>query len=446
MKLQPYYKWILLFLFCCCVFVLGAILSPNIPFLRTEPTDVTSTQIAHPSSTIVVVTSSSSYTDPSSVIAFLGVFVAAVSLAFVIKYVRDTAAMAKATRDSADATRDAAKAADNTLQEMRNARDEENAPFVVVYLHYIHSQYRSIYLVVENVGKSIATDIRLEFSPALQVSEFNRKELEANTLLKDGIKSLVPNYKLFVTFDHLIHYLHGDFPIVYTVKVSYLGKKTLPPQILEYSLDLSYFKHISFVTEIGLGEIDQTLQHIAENINSSHLDQMDKTNNALEQIANSIRGGVFIKNDVSVHLQNEDIFTILNEVVVLWVVGYGKQAEKWNRTFMSDLRAKYSLIGNKLLKNSIFFEVSESTEALHSVISQILTLASIQISLDAIDGVISSTHIAMIGIHKEQFDELGDNIATKVKMLIKIIEKDKQTLLNENTEQDTHSPNNAKSD
>lgn len=213
-------------------------------------------QVAHPSSTIVIITSSSSYTDPASVIAFLSLLVSAISLGFIIKYVRDTAAMATATRDSADATRDSAKAAENTLQEMRNARDEESAPFVVVYFHYIHSHHQSLYLVVENVGKSIATDIRLEFSPALQVSDFNKKDLEDNILLKDGIKSLVPNYKILIPFDYLMHYLKGNFPTVYTVKVSYLGRKTLPPQVFEYSLDLNYFRYMHFVTETGLGEID----------------------------------------------------------------------------------------------------------------------------------------------------------------------------------------------
>ena len=92
---------------------------------------------AKPTPTIIVISQPSSFSDPSTVIAMLGLIIAAVTLFFIIKYVRDTAAMAKATRDSADATRDTAKAAENTLQEMKEARDEENAPFVIVYFNYI---------------------------------------------------------------------------------------------------------------------------------------------------------------------------------------------------------------------------------------------------------------------------------------------------------------------
>lgn len=435
-KTRSFYKWIFVFLLCCCVFILGAILSPSIPFLHAEPTIITSTQIAHPSSTIVVVTSSSSYTDPASVIALLGVLVAAISLGLVIKYVRDTAAMARATRDSADATRDAARAAENTLQEMRNTRDEENAPFVVVYFHYIHSRHESLYLVIENVGKSIATDIRLKFTPPLQVSHFNKDILASNiTLLKEGIKSLVPNYKLFIPFDYLNQYFRENFPTVYTVEVSYVGKKASPPQFLEYSLDLNYFKHIDFVTETGLGEIDHTLQRIADGFNSSNAGQIDTTNNALGQIANSLRGGIIIKNDLSVNLQNEDMLTVLNEFVLLWIVSYGKQAEKWNRTFISDLRAKCHLIGEKLLKRDAELEGSELTSALHQVISKIFALASIKANLDSVDGMFSSFQVAMNGSSQKDFDSLGDSIVTDVRSLVELIEKNKKSQLNENVRQ-----------
>lgn len=441
MNIRPYYKWIFAFLLCCSGFVTGAVLSPSIPFLHTEPISVASTQVAHPSSTIIIVTSSSSYTDPTSVIALLGVLVAAISLGLVIKYVRDTAAMAKATRDSANATRDAARAAENTLQEMRNTRDEENSPFVVVYFHYIHSRHQSLYLVIENVGKSIATDIHLNFEPNLQVSRFYKDDIETNTLLKDGIKSLVPNYKIYIPFDHLVQYLHGKFPLIYKVTVSYQGRETLPQQVLEYSLDLNHFKHMSFITETGLGEIDQTLQRIADNFSPSHDERIDTTNNALGQIASSLRGGIIIKNDVSVRLQNEDILALLNEFVLLWVVGYGKQAEKWNRTFISDLRAKYSLIGDKLLKKSIDINAPELTIALHQVINRILALASIKANLDGVDGVFSSFQVAMNGCSQQDFDSLGDNIVTDVRSLIELIEKSKVDPLSKNYEQDAHQLN-----
>jgi hypothetical protein len=189
-----------------------------------SPTIVSSaTPLAKPTPIVIVISQPSSIADPSSliaivglIIAFLGMIVAAVTLFFIIKYVRDTAATAMATRDSADATRDTAKVAEKTLQEMQEARDEENAPFVIVYFNYIHSRYRSLYLMVENIGKNVARDIKLEFTPSLQVSELNRDRIENNMLLKNGLKSLAPNYKIPIPFDYLMHYFQtANLPMEY---------------------------------------------------------------------------------------------------------------------------------------------------------------------------------------------------------------------------------------
>ena len=230
MKYQAYHKWIFVSLACGCMFFLGVALfhSASSVYARSTLATPTSRQAMvlttpepRPTPTVIIVSQPSSYSDPLSVIAIFGIVVQAVTLGFIIKYVSDTAAMAKATRDSAKATQDSARAAENTVQEMKAAREEESAPFVVVYFNYIHSRYQSLYLVVENIGKSIARNIKLEFTPSLQVSQHNRDRIENNTLLKNGIKSLVPNYKIPIPFDFLIPYIQANLPMEYTVTVTY---------------------------------------------------------------------------------------------------------------------------------------------------------------------------------------------------------------------------------
>lgn len=150
------------------------------------------------------------------------------------------------------------------------------------------------------------------------------------------------------------------------------------------------------------------------------------------QIASSIREGVFIKNSVSVRLKNEDIVTILNEFVLLWIVGYGKQAEKWNKTFISNLRAKCSLISDKLLKSSIGLDCSKYVVSLHQVIGKISMLASLRVNLDGTEGVFSSFQAFMVGSSQKDFDSLGDSIVTDIRSVIDLIEKDQVTPLNGN--------------
>src|SRR6266700_4384261 len=272
MKYHSSYKWILALLACGCLFFLGIVLyhitssayARSILATSSRPTIVsTATPEARPNPTVINVSETSSFPDTASTIAiigliigFIGLVVQAVTLFLIYRYVKDTAAMATATRDSANGTQASAKVAENTLQEMKEARDEENAPSVVVYFNYIHTRRQTLYLVVENIGKSIARDIKLEFSPALQVSDFNKEMLENSPVLTNGIRSLVPNYKISIPFDYLMHYIRLNLPTEYTVKVTYWWKNPLPLEELEYVLDLNPYKHMDFVTDTGLGEIN----------------------------------------------------------------------------------------------------------------------------------------------------------------------------------------------
>jgi len=404
-----------------------AISSPTFISLKTT---VTSSPSANSSSA-----SQSSTWDTSSFINLAGVIVQALAFIAVIKYVRDTAKMASATREAADATKKSAEAAENTVQEMKAAREEERAPFVVVYFNYIHSRYHSLYLVVENIGKSIARDIKFEFTPPLQVSQFNRDRIEKNMLLKKGIKSLVPNYKIPIPFDYLMHYIHANLPMEYTVKVTYWGNPSLPPIELEYPLDLNHFNYIHFVTETGLSEIDETLQRLVENF-SHYSTSADTTNNLLNHIANSINRGLIIKNRISVSRSNTDTPTMLKEFVFLWVVDYGKQTEKWNRPYIFGMRAKCLLFSEELLKSAVTLDSPAWIEQLKQVISNLSRLGSMQINLDLPDGSFSSAPIFLsVGSSKEDFDNLGDSIITDIRTVIELIEKEKETSLNGDNEE-----------
>src|ERR1700690_2146128 len=82
------------------------------------------------------------------------------TLFFLILYV-------KKTWDIASATRYATRISEKTLLEMKETREQENAPYIVIYCENSVPYDTDLYLIVKNSGKSIAEDVKLDFTPHL---------------------------------------------------------------------------------------------------------------------------------------------------------------------------------------------------------------------------------------------------------------------------------------
>lgn len=138
------------------------------------------------------------------------------------------------TWEMASAARKSTEIAEKTLQEMKDARDEEIAPYVVAYLDVPDSD-RQLYLIIKNTGKSMATDVKVTFDPPLQTPY---PEMLERVLPKDGIPSLPPNYEIRTVIASFPKYkLSG--PMVYNVNLVYYGGISNKPRTAKYVLDLS---------------------------------------------------------------------------------------------------------------------------------------------------------------------------------------------------------------
>src|SRR5438045_715523 len=114
MKYQSYHKLVFVSLVFGCMFLVEAVFFHSTSLAYTlstlavptpRPTIIsTATPEARPMPTVIVISQPSSFLDPSSIIAIIAIVVQAVTLILVYRYVRDTATMATATRDSANAT------------------------------------------------------------------------------------------------------------------------------------------------------------------------------------------------------------------------------------------------------------------------------------------------------------------------------------------------------
>ena len=167
------------------------------------------------------------------------------------------------TWEMAAATRDAAQASANAVQEMRAARDQQSAPYVVVYFDIPFGD-QWIELVVRNVGKTPATDVRLAFDPDL--SNSNGTEIGQLSLLRDGIPSLPPEHEIRTFFDGGIHYFAEgrDLPLSYRVRIRYGGGISGEVREAEQIADLSAYRGILFTQKKGMndlvGQVSQLVQ------------------------------------------------------------------------------------------------------------------------------------------------------------------------------------------
>lgn len=337
------------------------------------------------------------------------------TLIVVIIYTIYTARMTSAARASVEA-------ANNTIKEMKEAREQENAPYIVVYFD-IPQNKPLIYLIIKNVGKSIATDVKFTFTPSLSSNVF--KNINDTPLIKNGISSLPPNYELRMLFDGTINrFGNANFPMTYTAEVTYAGGMTREKKTVSQVVDLSMFYNLMQVREKSLDELVKAVERIAEN--TGNIDR--KLNGLLE----SLNRGVWIKNPTlaiseinpSPQRWYTSLLSGLQEFVLLWTATYGKAEEKQVGLFLTNLQNKLILISEQLiilLAESPETTSNETKEALRSTVVNLLALGYKEFYIDG-------------GTSLADFDRLGDNTVQDIDSLVKQVLHEKEQVVGSNVE------------
>lgn len=157
------------------------------------------------------------------------------TLIFLIIYVIGTWKIASASKKST-------KVSERILKEMKESRDQEHAPYVVAYFDIPYGG-TYIYLVVKNIGKTVAKNVKLEFRPPLETDfePINDWNINDTALITDGIDSMAPGYELRTCIGSGASYFNkkNKFPLKYKVNVSYSGGLRSYPTNIEQTLDLS---------------------------------------------------------------------------------------------------------------------------------------------------------------------------------------------------------------
>jgi hypothetical protein len=142
--------------------------------------------------------------------------------------------------------------------EARKLREEQARPWILVDFEpgFI------FWLTIENIGRTVATDIRIRFRPDLASTQSRPWAWEESTLLTDGIPMLPPNKKLRAFFDSFPERLKSDLPMTYDVEVEYHGPtKQKKPLTSHYRLDLNFYVGMS-PSPKGIPDLVKTLEDI----------------------------------------------------------------------------------------------------------------------------------------------------------------------------------------
>jgi hypothetical protein len=148
--------------------------------------------------------------------------------------------------------------------EARQLREEQTRPFVVVDLE----AEVPIHLTIENVGPTVARNVRLEFAEPLKSTFEDPWPPEGSKLLSDGIPTLPPRKRFRFFFDSFPERLSAGLPMTFAVTVRYSGGPQDRPRPYEdrYILDLTFLTGLGEVRQKGSHEIAESLEALLKEV------------------------------------------------------------------------------------------------------------------------------------------------------------------------------------
>ncbi len=180
------------------------------------------------------------------------------SLIALVVYVIKTAQMAEGTRRSAEAM-------DRSVAEMVEDRDQQIAPYVVVF--FDHQTDSPIFdLVIKNTGRTAARDVQIAFNPPLQTSLKNY-DIEKLAFIHQVIPTLPPEYEIRASVDVIKNVLNSQtLPKQYHVKVTFSGGVKSELREAEYMLDLNVFNGILETHTRSLTDLTKAIEKISDKL------------------------------------------------------------------------------------------------------------------------------------------------------------------------------------
>jgi len=145
------------------------------------------------------------------------------------------------------------------VTEARRLREQQIRPFVVIDFHPAESV---IWLEIENIGTTLARDVRFEITPPLETTLSGAPLMELK-MFQEGIATLAPGKKIRTLFDTAVQRIgRTDLPDLYRVTATYTdesGKRAFKETL---DLDLGIYKNLSYIVHHGEHDIHARLKDI----------------------------------------------------------------------------------------------------------------------------------------------------------------------------------------
>jgi hypothetical protein len=119
----------------------------------------------------------------------------------------------------------------------RKLREEQARPFVIVDFE----PGFLVYLMVENLGRTMARDVTIRFDKPLESTLSRPHEIDESPLFREPIPTLPPGRKIRVLFDQYGARLDAKLPLTYDVTLRYKGPTGKKEWEHPYRLDLGIY-------------------------------------------------------------------------------------------------------------------------------------------------------------------------------------------------------------
>lgn len=149
------------------------------------------------------------------------------------------------------------------VKEMRAARELETAPKVIAFLEIDHRGI--INVVIKNIGKGVAENVKLEVSPAFGTTIEGYEPMKTN-LFSDGIKQLVPGQAIEVFLNSFSNHLKKELPDRYEVVLTYFGGLGESIREEKYFLDLTPYKDLIKSPQKTLHELVEAVEKVSKQL------------------------------------------------------------------------------------------------------------------------------------------------------------------------------------
>ena len=148
------------------------------------------------------------------------------------------------------------------VREARVLREDQARPFVVVDLEPAQSPPLLI-LVVANLGKTMARNVRIEVDPPLVSTVYDSlsSPIGSLKLFTEPIPSLVPGRRIELLFDSLAARTERELPDSYRVRLTYDGEGGRAFTD-EQRLDLDLYRAMRMVWRDTVHDVSKTLKTI----------------------------------------------------------------------------------------------------------------------------------------------------------------------------------------